>query len=496
VLPRDEAIAKIKAAIAKTYGKKGAAEVVRATSPRSTPRSRSTLREVPTAALTERARPPACGRAPDFVQRVTAQLDGAGDLLPVSAFPPTAPGPRHHASGRSAPRLRDPGVGSDDLHPVQQVRDGLPPRRDPHQAVFEPRRAGRRARGLPGVPWKGDERAAGPRTPCRSRPRTAPAAACASRCARPRTNGQPAPQGPRHGRAAHRARRRARALPFFLELPEVAGREVKPTEELAAAAPLFEFSGACAGCGETPYMKLLTQLFGDRLIIANATGCSSIYGGNLPTTPYTTNGRGPRPGVGQLALRGQRRVRPRHPLGGRRPRRGRARCSRAGAAPRRGARRRLRRARLTTDEAGWRERSARGSRSCASWLDGRDDPKARRSRAPETSSRAAVWLVGGDGWAYDIGYGGLDHVLATGRDVNIWCSTPRSTRTPVASSRRPRRSAPWRSSPPPARRRQEGPRPARDELRPRLRRQIAIGARSAQTVQALQEAEAFPARRW
>ena len=79
--------------------------------------------------------------------------------------------------------------------------------------------------------------------------------------------------------------------------------------------PLFEYSGACAGCGETPYVKLLTQLFGDRVLIANATGCSSIYGGNLPTTPYTTNKRGPRPGLVQLALRGQRRVRLRHASG-------------------------------------------------------------------------------------------------------------------------------------------------------------------------------------
>ena len=76
--------------------------------------------------------------------------------------------------------------------------------------------------------------------------------------------------------------------------------------------PLFEFSGACAGCGETPYLKLLSQLFGDRALIANATGCSSIYGGNLPTTPWTANQAGARPGLVELAVRGQRRVRPGH----------------------------------------------------------------------------------------------------------------------------------------------------------------------------------------
>ena len=85
--------------------------------------------------------------------------------------------------------------------------------------------------------------------------------------------------------------------------------DVKGTQFLE---PLFEFSGACTGCGETPYLKLLTQLYGDRAVIANATGCSSIFGGNLPTTPYTQNDDGPRAGVGELAVRGQRRVRLRH----------------------------------------------------------------------------------------------------------------------------------------------------------------------------------------
>ena len=82
--------------------------------------------------------------------------------------------------------------------------------------------------------------------------------------------------------------------------------------------PLFEFSGACAGCGETPYIELMTRLFGDRAIIGNATGCSSIYGGNLPTTPYCVDANGPRAGLEQLAVRGQRRVRHGHPAGGRR----------------------------------------------------------------------------------------------------------------------------------------------------------------------------------
>ncbi len=99
---------------------------------------------------------------------------------------------------------------------------------------------------------------------------------------------------------------------FFLDLPEFDRRKLKVTQlrQQQVMQPLFEFSGACAGCGETPYLKLLTQLFGDRIVAANATGCSSIYGGNLPTTPYAKNKRGPRPDLEQFAVRGQRRIRP------------------------------------------------------------------------------------------------------------------------------------------------------------------------------------------
>jgi pyruvate-ferredoxin/flavodoxin oxidoreductase len=182
--------------------------------------------------------------------------------------------------------------------------------------------------------------------------------------------------------------------------------------------PLFEFSGACAGCGETPYLKLLSQLFGDRAVIANATGCSSIYGGNQPTTPWTVNrdGRGPawanslfednaEFGLGmRIALDKQaeyarelvRRVGP--GLGDLGP------------------------ALLEADqstEAGieaQRERVARLKVALA----GLDGPAARElSSVAEALVGKSVWIVGGDGWAYDIGYGGLDHVLASGRKVNI-----------------------------------------------------------------------------
>jgi pyruvate-ferredoxin/flavodoxin oxidoreductase len=183
--------------------------------------------------------------------------------------------------------------------------------------------------------------------------------------------------------------------------------------------PLFEFSGACAGCGETPYLKLLTQLFGDRAIIANATGCSSIYGGNLPTTPYAKNadGRGPawcnslfednaEFGLGfRVSLDKQKEL----------------------------AEELLRKlagvlgedlvdAMLKSnqaDEAGLAAQRARVA-ALKQKLAGLDSPEARLLLSlADQLAKKSVWIVGGDGWAYDIGYGGLDHVLASGRDVNV-----------------------------------------------------------------------------
>jgi pyruvate-ferredoxin/flavodoxin oxidoreductase len=183
--------------------------------------------------------------------------------------------------------------------------------------------------------------------------------------------------------------------------------------------PLFEYSGACAGCGETPYLKLLTQLFGDRLLIANATGCSSIYGGNLPTTPYTTNREGRGPAWSNSLFEdnaefgyGFRMALDAHSAASR----GLVQhlASQIGEG--------LAAALLDanqSDEAGiaaQRERVVALRRQ----LSGLPTAEARRLETlADYLVKKSVWLVGGDGWAYDIGYGGLDHVLAGRRDVNI-----------------------------------------------------------------------------
>jgi pyruvate-ferredoxin/flavodoxin oxidoreductase len=208
---------------------------------------------------------------------------------------------------------------------------------------------------------------------------------------------------------------------FFLRLPETDRRvlNLSQVKDVQLLRPLFEFSGACAGCGETPYIKLMSQLFGDRTIIGNATGCSSIYGGNLPTTPYAVNedGRGPawsnslfednaEFGLGmRLALDKQAQY---------------ARELVTRLAPALGEE--LARGLLDSgqsNETGIKEQRER-VKLLKEKLEGLDSLEARDlATLADALVKKSVWIVGGDGWAYDIGYGGLDHVLASGRNVNI-----------------------------------------------------------------------------
>src|SRR5262249_28958290 len=208
---------------------------------------------------------------------------------------------------------------------------------------------------------------------------------------------------------------------FFLDLPEVNRTELTRIDHKSSQflEPLFEYSGACAGCGETPYLKMLTQLFGDRLLIANATGCSSIYGGNLPTTPYTTNRDGRGPAWSNSLFEdnaefgfGFRMALDAHVSAAR------------GLVERLGAKIGDN---LTAELLGANQENEAGIaaqrervKALFSALAGIDSPEARRLETlAHYLVKKSVWLVGGDGWAYDIGYGGLDHVLANRRDVNV-----------------------------------------------------------------------------
>jgi pyruvate-ferredoxin/flavodoxin oxidoreductase len=281
---------------------------------------------------------------------------------------------------------------------------------------------------------------------------------------------------------------------FFLGLPET-GRHVLNMGQVKDAQllqPLFEFSGACAGCGETPYLKLLSQLFGDRAVIANATGCSSIYGGNQPTTPWTVNrdGRGPawanslfednaEFGLGmRIALDKQAEY-------------ARELVGRLGAAT--GA---LGPALLEADQSteadieAQRERVARLKAS----LDGLGRPESRELLSvADALVKKSVWIVGGDGWAYDIGYGGLDHVLASGLKVNILVlDTEVYSNTGGQMSKATPRAAVAKFA--------AGGKPtAKKDLALMAMTyghvyvaRVAMGGNDAQTVKAFREAEAYP----
>ena len=212
---------------------------------------------------------------------------------------------------------------------------------------------------------------------------------------------------------------------FFLQLPEVPRAELNLHKigQQQLQQPLFEFSGACGGCGETPYLKLASQLFGDRMLIANATGCSSIYGGNLPTTPWSANAEGRGPawsnslfednaefGYGMRVARDQQRQMALDLL-----ERLAGQLEPAELPP--PLLEALRNA-DQGDEAGIVEQRQRVAELKAR-LAVMEQPEARQLlELADALVKTSVWLVGGDGWAYDIGFGGLDHVLASGRDVN------------------------------------------------------------------------------
>ena len=229
------------------------------------------------------------------------------------------------------------------------------------------------------------------------------------------------PESYQHGTTAGAARTERENWEFFLKIPELDRRKIKVTNirQQQVQEPLFEFSGACSGCGETPYLKLVSQLFGDRAVIANATGCSSIYGGNLPTTPWAKNvdGRGPawsnslfednaefglgfRVSIDKQTEFAHELV---HRLSG--PI-GEELVTAVLTAPQK-------------DEADIFEQRQRVD-LVKEKLHGLNSPEAKQLLVlADMLVKKSVWIVGGDGWAYDIGYGGLDHVLASGRNVNL-----------------------------------------------------------------------------
>ena len=318
VLPRDEAIAAIKRAIEKTYGKRGEAVVQRNYA--AVDGTISRLAEVPVpaeATSTFDLPPPVPAQAPEFVQKVTARmLTGQGDELPVSMLPPDGTYP----SGTTRWEKRNIALEIPAWDADLCIQCGKCVLVCPHAVIRSKLYPPERLTGAPPAFKSAPSRlhefkdqiftlqvAPEDCTGCALCVEVCPVKS-KSEVRHKAINMVPQPP--------LRDQERAN-WDFFLELPETDRSALRfgRVNDVQLLQPLFEFSGACAGCGETPYLKLLSQLFGDRALIANATGCSSIYGGNLPTTPWTVNHEGTGPDLVEFALRGQRRVRARHAAG-------------------------------------------------------------------------------------------------------------------------------------------------------------------------------------
>jgi pyruvate-ferredoxin/flavodoxin oxidoreductase len=422
VLPRDDAIEKIKQEVKNTYGRKGRRIVDMNNAAIDATLDHLHRIDIPDTPSSDfEIKPAVPSIAPEFVQRVTAELiANRGDELPVSVMPVDGSFPTGTAAWEKRSIATSIPVWDEDLC----IFCGKCAFVCPHSAIRSKVFSVELARDAPPtfkhIPVKGEEFdnmhvsyqvAPEDCTGCDL---------CVDVCpARDKSNASHKalnmqPQAPLR-------KQESKNWEFFLQLPEFDRRKIRWSRMKSAmlAEPLFEFSGACLGCGETPYIRLATQLFGDRMIIANATGCSSIYGGNLPTTPYTANAQGRGPawsnslfednaefGLGFRLAYDQHASYATALLGSMRSELGDDVVQAVLDAPQ-------------ADEADLYEQRQRIA-SITGHLDTLDSATARNLRTViDYLCKKSVWIIGGDGWAYDIGFGGVDHVLASGRNVNI-----------------------------------------------------------------------------
>ncbi|MGE3244265.1 MAG: pyruvate:ferredoxin (flavodoxin) oxidoreductase, partial [Pirellulales bacterium] len=497
LLPKEEAIGAIKHAIEKTYGKRG--EAVLARNFAAVDGALAALHEVmvPRAATSQlRRRPPlAVGEHSDFVERVTAALiAGRGDLLPVSALPVDGTFP----TGTAALERRSIAHEIPIWDPDICIQCGLCALVCPHAAIRMKPFTRDELNGAPESfvtrPWSGKDLPDHLMTIQVAPEDCTGCGVCVDVC--PAKSKEIA----RHKainmepKEEHLAREQVN-WDYFLTLPEFDRTKLEHDTVKASQMlqPLFEFSGACAGCGETPYLKLMSQLFGDRAVIGNATGCSSIYGGNLPTTPWAKNdkGRGPTwnnslfEDVGEFGLglrlavdakRGYAQFLVQQLAGVL----GDSLVQEICESPQ-------------TNDAEIEAQRARVA-TLRTKLAQCDAPAAK-ALLPIVDSlvRRSVWIIGGDGWAYDIGFGGLDHVLTTGRDVNILVlDTGVYSNTGGQASKSTPRSAVAKFA--------SGGKSSRRKDLGMLAvsygnvyvAQVALGANPAQTIRAFLEAESYP----
>ncbi|WP_350313253.1 pyruvate:ferredoxin (flavodoxin) oxidoreductase [Dickeya fangzhongdai] len=492
ILPGGDALDKLRAAIASSYGSKGQ-ELVE----RNWRALDATLAALEALALEpvnpdSPCRPPVVSdAAPDFVKTVTAaMLAGLGDSLPVSALPPDGTWPVGTTQWEKRNIAEEIPLWKPDLctqcnHcvaacPHSAIRAKVVPADAMADAPASLQSLDVKARDMRGQKYV-LQVAPEDCTGCNL---------CVEVCpAKDRQNPEIKAIN-MESRLDHVATEKTH-YDFFLKLPEIDRSKLERIDIRTSQliTPLFEYSGACSGCGETPYIKLLTQLYGDRLLVANATGCSSIYGGNLPTTPWTSdaNGRGPawanslfednaEFGLGfrlsvdqhrQRALRLLDQLKPQLP------------------------------ADVVADlleesvAADTRREQIARLRQSLSAIDSAD----ARQLIEEADHLVdkSIWLIGGDGWAYDIGYGGLDHVMSLSENVNVLVlDTQCYSNTGGQQSKATPLGAVTKFG-------ENGKRKARKDLGINVMMyghvyvaQISLGAQLNQTVKAIQEAEAWP----
>ena len=421
VLPRDEAVAAIKRAIEKSYGGRG--EPVVRKNFAAVDAALAHLHEVPVPGRVTSAierRPPVPDAAPAFVREVTARLiAGDGDRVPVSALPADGTYP----TGTARWEKRTIAVEIPGWDEALCIQCGKCVLVCPHAVirakVAAPAALAEAPAAFKSAPARWREFADARYTLQVSPEDCTGCGLCVEVCpAKSKTEARHLAIDMVPRRPVHDAE--VANWTFFLGLPDGAPAPLNPglVKDVQLVEPLFEFSGACAGCGETPYLKLVSQLFGKRALIANATGCSSIYGGSQPTTPWTTSARGRGPawanslfednaefGLGMRVALDAQAAYARTLLGRLAAALGDLPAALLGADQ--------------TTEAGiaaQRERVA----ALEDRLRAIDAPEARELLSVAAALvKKSVWIVGGDGWAYDIGYGGLDHVLAAGANVNV-----------------------------------------------------------------------------
>jgi len=498
VLPSDEAIKAIKDAVEKTYGRKGKRLVE--LNFKAIDETLANLHEVVIPDRVDASydlEAHIAESAPDFVKKVTGEIiAGRGDAVPVSLFPSDGTYPL----GTAAYEKRNLALEIPVLDENLCTQCGKCPLVCPHAAirskVFDENLLTGSSETFKSMPIKGKDFPQNMRMSYQVAPEDCTGCGlCVDICPiRDKTN------------ASHKALNMVPYTPelrqqekqnweYFLALPEYERTAIKTGTIKGAMIlePLFEFSGACVGCGETPYVKLASQLFGDRMVVANATGCSSIYGGNLPTTPWTKNkdGRGPawsnslfednaEFGLGmRLAINKQAEY-ARELLQQLKTDVGEELVSKILDAD-------------ESTETGIAEQRE-NIQTLRDQLKDIDSFSARELESvAENLCRKSVWIMGGDGWAYDIGYGGLDHVLASGEDVNILVLDTEvySNTGGQTSKATPRGAVAKFSAGGKSAQKKDLSLLAMDYENVYIAR-VAYGAKDIQTIHAFNEAEAYP----